>query len=139
MNPLDRLAEQARDAELGDFTALGGVLAQVFRLVPLGNENRIHIGDHIVYRGIERKDLPKKWVVEDGLPEYFCVADFVADGCTTVGEEQYRERLEICDSCPERRNNRCMKCGCRLSLKARGRAFKCPEDKWQRVENNRND
>ena len=58
------------------------------------------------------------------------LADFVADGCTTVSEEQYRERLEICDACDERRNNRCGKCGCRLSLKARGRAFKCPESKW---------
>ncbi len=79
-----------------------------------------------------RDDGPKKppslarqaWNLAQSL------ADFVADGCTTVSEEQYRERLEICDTCPERRNNRCMKCGCRLSLKARGRAFRCPADKW---------
>ncbi|NLS96848.1 MAG: hypothetical protein GXX96_32330 [Planctomycetaceae bacterium] len=58
------------------------------------------------------------------------LADFVADGCKTVTAEQYRQRLEICDGCPHRRNNRCMKCGCRLSLKAQGRAFKCPEGKW---------
>ena len=64
------------------------------------------------------------------------LADFVADGCTTVSEEQYRQRLKICDTCPERRNNRCMKCGCRLSLKARGRAFKCPEEKWPSAREN---
>jgi hypothetical protein len=58
------------------------------------------------------------------------LAAFVADGLRTVDEQQYRQRLEICDVCDQRRGNRCMKCGCRLSLKARGRAFKCPEDKW---------
>lgn len=60
---------------------------------------------------------------------------FVSDGCTMVNEEQYRERLEICDTCEYRCKdlNRCQKCGCRLSLKARGRAFKCPVDKWEEI------
>jgi hypothetical protein len=62
------------------------------------------------------------------------LADFVADGCRTVTEDQYRERLEICDACSFRRDNRCMKCGCYLSLKARGRAFGCPAGKWPRPE-----
>lgn len=62
------------------------------------------------------------------------LADFVADGCKTVTPEQYQARLEICDGCDHRRGNRCMKCGCRLSLKAQGRAFKCPSDKWPAVE-----
>lgn len=61
------------------------------------------------------------------------LADFVADGCKTVSADQYRERLEICDACDHRRNNRCTKCGCRLSLKAQGRAFKCPEGQWPAV------
>ena len=61
------------------------------------------------------------------------LADFVADGCKTVSQEQYRQRLEICDECEHRRNNRCTKCGCRLSLKAQGRAFKCPEGQWPAV------
>ncbi len=58
------------------------------------------------------------------------LADFVADGCKTVTAEQYEHRLAICDGCDHRRSNRCMKCGCRLSLKAQGRAFQCPEGKW---------
>ena len=62
------------------------------------------------------------------------LADFVVDGCKTVTREQYQARLEICDGCDHRRNNRCMKCGCRLSLKAQGRAFQCPEGKWPAVE-----
>jgi hypothetical protein len=61
------------------------------------------------------------------------LADFVADRCRTVNEEEYRQRLEICDSCAERRDNRCSKCGCYLALKARGRAFRCPLDKWPAI------
>ena len=71
------------------------------------------------------------------LPQQFwsltrAVADFVADGCTTVTEAQYRQRLEICDVCEHRRGQRCGKCGCRLRWKARGQAFRCPLGKWPR-------
>ncbi|NLX96471.1 MAG: hypothetical protein GXY83_09875 [Rhodopirellula sp.] len=62
------------------------------------------------------------------------MADFVADGCRTVEVSEYRRRLEICDACNERRGNRCMQCGCRLALKARGRAFRCPLEKWPQIE-----
>jgi hypothetical protein len=58
------------------------------------------------------------------------IVEFVSDGLQTVTADQYRRRLAICDSCECRRNNRCLKCGCRLSLKARGRVFRCPLDKW---------
>lgn len=58
------------------------------------------------------------------------LAAFVADGLKTVDEKQYQERLEICDVCEHRRGNRCLRCGCWLTLKVRGRAFKCPEEKW---------
>ncbi len=62
------------------------------------------------------------------------LADFVADGCKTVSPQQYGSRLEICDGCQLRRGNRCLRCGCRLSLKARGRAFRCPDGKWPEIE-----
>jgi hypothetical protein len=62
------------------------------------------------------------------------LAEFLADGCKTLTEEQYLARLDVCDSCDQRRDNRCLKCGCRLSLKARGRAFKCPLAKWPSVD-----
>jgi hypothetical protein len=62
------------------------------------------------------------------------LVDFIADGCRTVTKDQYRRRLEICDACEFRLGNRCVKCGCRLALKARGRAFRCPLGKWPAVE-----
>lgn len=58
------------------------------------------------------------------------LADFVADGCTTVSQEQYAARLTICDRCIRRQGNRCLECGCWLATKARGRAFQCPLDQW---------
>jgi len=61
--------------------------------------------------------------------------NFVMDGFKTVTTEQYEERLTICDNCPDeqRIDNRCMACGCNLSLKARGRAFDCPRDYWPKI------
>mgnify|MGYP003335328406 CR=1 FL=1 len=57
--------------------------------------------------------------------------DFVADGMATVSSEEYETRLRICDTCEFRKMNRCIKCGCHLSIKARGRAFKCPAGYWE--------
>jgi len=63
--------------------------------------------------------------------------DFVFDGMKTVTEEQYEERLAVCDDCPDkmRQGNRCMQCGCQLHLKARGRAFQCPLNHWPKITN----
>jgi len=61
------------------------------------------------------------------------LAAFVADGCKTVDADEYQRRLTICDSCEHRLKDkdRCVKCGCYLSMKAKGRAFECPEKKWE--------
>ena len=58
------------------------------------------------------------------------MAAFVADGCRTLDEDAYRQRLEVCEGCGQRQGNQCVSCGCRLTLKARGRAFQCPLGKW---------
>lgn len=61
------------------------------------------------------------------------LAAFVADGARTVDADRYRARLEICDTCDRREGAKCLECGCVLSIKARGRAFKCPLDKWPKA------
>lgn len=58
------------------------------------------------------------------------VAAFVSDGCRTLTAENYQARLSVCNDCNRRRKNRCLECGCNLCLKARGRTFRCPLDKW---------
>ena len=62
------------------------------------------------------------------------LADFLADGCTTVSKDEYAARLAICDTCDRRQRNGCLECGCWLAVKARGRAFQCPLDKWPRAK-----
>lgn len=57
---------------------------------------------------------------------------FVADGMQLVSQDTYQQRLAVCNTCDSRRGDRCMECGCGLSLKARGRAFECPLNKWDR-------
>jgi hypothetical protein len=82
-------------------------------------------------RTVDRKRPPRlsrqAWSLAQSL------AAFAADGLKRVDVDQYRQRLEICDRCDRRRGNRCLDCGCRLSLKARGRAFKCLVGKWPDV------
>jgi len=63
------------------------------------------------------------------------LAAFAADGLKTVSARDYRTRLETCDGCGRRRGNRCLECGCYLSIKARGRAFRCPLSKWHERQN----
>ncbi len=59
------------------------------------------------------------------------VVAFVGDGCGIVDDQQYRRRLEICQTCDQRTGNRCAACGCWINVKARGRVFRCPIGHWQ--------
>lgn len=59
------------------------------------------------------------------------LAAFVADGLHLVDAAEYERRLSICDTCELRQDTRCARCGCRLALKARGRAFRCPDGRWE--------
>jgi len=60
------------------------------------------------------------------------VVAFVGDGCGIVDEAVYRQRLAVCQSCDRRSGNRCAACGCWINVKARGRVFRCPLDRWKR-------
>jgi hypothetical protein len=61
------------------------------------------------------------------------LVSFVSDGCKLVTTEQYEKRLQVCDACEFRENRRCVKCGCAIDWKARGRAFQCKEGKWEEL------
>lgn len=62
------------------------------------------------------------------------IRDFVADGCMTVSTEEYQRRLQVCESCERRQEDRCLECGCNLMFKARGRAFECPLNLWPKLD-----
>lgn len=78
-------------------------------------------------RTVDRKLWSRPWNLLKSL------RDFVGDGCRTLSLEDYQARLMICTHCDQRERNTCAICGCYLSLKARGRAFRCPLDKWPKV------
>lgn len=77
---------------------------------------------------------PRPSLAQIGWSVTSAIAAFVADGGRLLSVEQYDERLSICESCEMRRGNRCAKCGCRLALKARAKAFQCPLGKWPELE-----
>ena len=51
--------------------------------------------------------------------------------CGVVDDAQYRQRLEICRTCDRRTGKRCTACGCWITVKARGRVFRCPIGRWE--------
>lgn len=59
------------------------------------------------------------------------MAEFARDGFRLVDDEEYERRLSICQACKFFYKSRCMKCGCGLKRKARGRVFRCPIGKWR--------
>ena|GEM_PF-2365008 len=56
--------------------------------------------------------------------------DFASDGLKLVDADEYKKRLDTCNSCNMRDGRSCQICGCNVDLKAKGRAFACPIGKW---------
>lgn len=58
----------------------------------------------------------------------------LAQGMPKVNEEQLKNRLAVCDACPEVNksspNWTCTKCGCNLKIKASWASQDCPLKKW---------
>ncbi len=63
------------------------------------------------------------------------LARFASDGFRRVDKQEFERRVDICVACKffirrRGKSGRCKKCGCYSKLKARGRIWTCPEDKW---------
>lgn len=83
------------------------------------------------------QNLPSAIVASEPVPLWMrawnlatALKEFISDGCTLVTTEQYRQRMEICNQCDQREDNVCRVCGCHLAIKAQGRAFDCPLERW---------
>lgn len=59
--------------------------------------------------------------------------DFASDGFKMVPKDVFEHRLNICNMCPQRRDNRCAACGCFVEKKASMRVSECPMKKWPAV------
>lgn len=100
----------------------------------------MNAADWLAERGISQDSAPaqdKAPTSPPSLPRQMwnltaSLAAFAADGLKCVSCEEYAARLAICDACEHRHDNKCKLCGCRLSVKAKGRAFQCPAGKWPR-------
>ena len=77
----------------------------------------------------EEKEEKRLWNISEGLTNFKYTKD------KTVTLPQFKRRLDICDSCPERAENAnsCTKCGCNLIVKASLLDFTCPIDKWPKL------
>lgn len=62
--------------------------------------------------------------------------DFVSDGFKMVSEEEFEERMKICDGCDRRKGNSCLECGCNLKGKLSLRVSECPLKKWLKGKEN---
>jgi len=58
---------------------------------------------------------------------------FIAAGAPIVPEEVFKERLETCNSCEHLSGDKCMKCGCTMSVKCKWGTAACPINKWGAV------
>lgn len=63
--------------------------------------------------------------------------EYVAAGMPSVTEEQYKERVETCLSCPHllEETKQCGLCGCYIEQKASWQTAKCPDDpsRWKPI------
>lgn len=69
-------------------------------------------------------------IIRNGLNAARALGEFVGDRGRLVSDLEYETRLAVCETCDQKRGNKCAHCGCQLKLKARGRVFKCPLEKW---------
>tara|TARA_R110000751_G_scaffold152635_7_gene257812 strand:- start:3955 stop:5859 length:1905 start_codon:yes stop_codon:yes gene_type:complete len=58
------------------------------------------------------------------------LSDHVVKGGDMCSTEELEVRLNVCSTCPQRKDDRCTVCGCFLSKKAALRTQPCPLGKW---------
>jgi hypothetical protein len=103
----------------------GKPLVPTIEVDPAGMTRVCRLGDQPSSR--KMPSAPKRvWNLAKAL------VDFVADGCKTVSAEEYKTRLEVCETCDRREGVWCRHpdCGCNRAIKAHGRAWTCPLGKW---------
>ena len=65
------------------------------------------------------------------------IAEYVSllDETVRTPEETYRERLTICQDCPELVNGTCRLCGCYVETRAAKKGQQCPmvPPRWNRI------
>jgi len=94
--------------------------------------NKIPWQPSITYNGVVLQE--SKTLSEMTWSLAVAFAQFIVSGAKTVTREEYEERIRICDACLDRKGWRCPECGCVITLKARGRVWKCAKGKWPPIK-----
>lgn len=82
--------------------------------------------------GCDKQDKPKlPGIVEMAGNLASSLKSHVADGLTSATMEIMEERLNICNTCESRVNDRCAACGCFVAAKASMRTGLCPLGHWE--------
>jgi len=79
-------------------------------------------------------EFPSIWQMTKNFSKEF--ATWMANGAPVVSEDDYKERLSTCNSCPmlDRRVMRCKECGCKVEHKAKWKTADCPLKNWKKQE-----
>jgi len=73
-------------------------------------------------------------VAQKGWAFTMSMLKFAGSGFSKTTEEQYKERLSICEPCEFRKKNQCLSCGCYIPAKAAMLVAGCPEKFWPQLE-----
>ncbi len=84
-------------------------------------------------RANEPTPLQEPGLIRTGLNAMRSFGAFVGDRGRLVSDAVFDARMAICEACDHKIGNKCAHCGCNLRLKARGRVFNCPLEKWPEV------
>jgi len=61
------------------------------------------------------------------------VSKHVAGGMKNVSDEEYVQRLAVCNGCDYRVGDECEVCGCVISRKARWKSEDCLKEFWEKL------
>lgn len=57
----------------------------------------------------------------------------VGDRGKMTTKEQFWARIAVCDKCEHRDGATCGLCGCQLSVKAQLKRWNCPDSRWPKI------
>jgi len=61
--------------------------------------------------------------------------DYIAEGCPPTPEDEYKIRMDTCNSCPSiiHETFTCSICGCPMAKKGKRQTSSCPQNKWPKT------
>ncbi len=71
-----------------------------------------------------------KQAANASLSIFNVITQAIKTGKARAEQDVVKKRINLCETCDQLKDNRCLSCGCYIALKAGLRAEKCPLEKW---------